>query len=102
MLIDPEDFKSFITIKLGLAPESIRHCMSRLKIINEWFKGRELNKGNVEIFFLELKNKGRNNNTLNTYCFAFRHLVSYCKDRELPSDFFDGFKAFKKNKPEKF
>ncbi len=100
MKIDKQDFKSFITIKLGLAPESIRHCLSRLGIINEWFKDKDLTKENVELFFLELKNKGRNNNTLNTYQFAFRQMVLYCKDRGFPNDFFDGFKSFKKVKPD--
>lgn len=100
MQIDREDFKTFITIKLGLAPESIRHCMSRFGIISKWFADKELTKENVELFFLELKNSGRNNNTLNTYQFAFRQLVLYCKDRNLPSEFFDGFKSFKKVKPD--
>ncbi len=38
------------------------------------------------------------NNSLNTYSFALRHLVEYCKDRGLPYDFFDGFRSFKKTK----
>lgn len=100
MQINEQDFKSFITVKLGLSPLSIRHCMSRVHIINEWFVDRELSKQNVEEFFMSLKQRNLNNNSLNTYCFAFRHLVSYHKDRGLPSDFFDGFKAFKKNKPD--
>lgn len=98
MQIDKQDFESFITVKLGLAPESIRHCMCRLGIINEWFKDKELSKENVEKFFLELKDKGRNNNTLNTYQFVFRQMVLYCKDRGMSYDFFDGFKSFKKVK----
>lgn len=100
MQINEADFKSFITIKLGLAPQSIRHCMCRIGIISDWFADKELTKENVEIFFLQLKEKRRNNNTLNTYQFAFRQLVLYCKDRGLPSDFFDGFKSFKKVKPD--
>lgn len=100
MQINEQDFKSFITAKLGLAPESIRHCMSRIRIINEWFQDKELTKTNVELFFLHLKEKGRNNNTLNTYQFAFRQLVLYRKDRGMPFDFFDGFRSFKKVKPD--
>ncbi len=100
MFIDETDFKSFISVKLGLAPESIKHCLNRLRIINDWFRNREMTKQSVEEFFMELKKKGLNNNTLNTYGFAFRHLVSYCKDRGLPFDFFDGFKSFKKVKPD--
>lgn len=100
MKINEEDFRSYITIKLGLSPLSIRHCISRFRIISLWFANRELTKQNVEEFFMELKAKGRNNNTLNTYCFVFRHLASYCQDRGLPFNFFDGFKSFKKVKPE--
>src|SRR5258706_1932778 len=100
MEINQEDFKSFITIKLGLADESIRHCMIRLRIINKWFSEKPLTKANVELFFLELKEKGLKNNTLNTYQFVFRQLILYCKDRGLLYDFFDGFKSFKKLKPD--
>jgi site-specific recombinase XerD len=98
MLINEEDFKSFISIKRGLAEQSVRHCMIRIRVINEWFQNKELTKQNVEKFFFGLKEQGRKNNTLNTYRFVFRHLVDYCKDRNLPSDFFDGFKSYKKTK----
>ena len=102
MQIDKEDFYSFITIKEGLDASSVRHCMSRLGIFNQWLERTEflLNKECIEKFFTELKNKGLKNNSLNTYRFLFRHLVSYCKDRGLVSDFFDGFKSFKKLKPD--
>jgi len=98
MQIDEVDFKSFISIKLGLSEGSIRHCMIRLKIINGWFVDKELTKENIEQFLLSLKEKGLKNNSLNTYRFVFRHIASFCKDRGLPSDFFDGFRAFKKTK----
>lgn len=66
-----------------------------------WFTDKELTKQNVEKFFMFLKlEKKLKNNSLNTYSFAFRHLVEYCKDRGLPYDFFDGFKSFKKEKPD--
>ncbi len=98
MQINEADFKSFISIKLGLSEGSIKNCMIRLRIINEWFTDKDLSKENVEQFLLELKTRGLKNNSLNTYQFAFRHIASFCKDRGLPSDFFDGFKAFKKTK----
>src|SRR3989338_3261637 len=98
MQIDEKDFLSFITVKQSLAPETIRHCMSRFRIIRAWFADKELTKENVEIFLLELKQSGLRNNSLNTYNFALRHLRDYCKDRGLPYDFFDGFKSFKKNR----
>lgn len=100
MQINEKDFHSFVTIKLGLAPLSIHQCMSRLGIFNKWFTANELNKENVELFFMFLKEKGLKNNSLNTYRFLLRHLVEYCKDRNLPSDFFNGFKSFKKTKPD--
>jgi integrase/recombinase XerD len=102
MQIDSEDFYSFITIKEGLEASSVRHCMGRLGIFNQWLEqsSLSLDKDCVEKFFTELKNKGLTNNSLNTYRFLFRHLVSYYKDRGLPHDFFDGFKSFKKLKPD--
>ena len=99
MTINEQDFISFISVKQNLDKQSIRHCAIRVRVINRWFVDKELTKENVEKFFYELKvEKGRKNNTLNTYRFVFRHLVAYCKDRGLPSDFFDGFKSYKKGK----
>lgn len=75
--------------------------MSRFKIISQWFRDKPLTNSNIEEFFLYLKNtKHLENSSLNTYHFAFHHIVAYCKDRKLPSDFFDGFKSFKKKKPD--
>lgn len=100
MTINEKDFLSFITIKRNLAFQSIRHCIIRIRLINEWFKDKELTKENVEKYFLELKEKGLKNNTLNTYYFVFRQLKEYCLDRGLPSEFLDGFQSFKKTKPD--
>jgi len=98
MHIDERDFQSFITIKKNLAKLSVKHCMIRLRVINGYFIDKELNKENVEKFFLSLKEQGLKNNSLNTYRFVFLQLVDYCKDRGLPYDFLDGFKSFKKEK----
>ena len=99
MQINEQDFHSFISVKLGLAPLSIRHCMSRFGLIMSWFRDKDLTKENVERFFMYPKEeKHLKNNSLNTYQFAFRHLVAYCKDRGLSYGFFDGFKSFKKTK----
>src|SRR5258706_11306109 len=100
MQINEQDFLSFITIKQNLAEQSIRHCMIRLRVINRWFTDKELTKENVELFFLEYKEKGRKNSSLNTYYFLFRQLRDYSKDRGHPTAFLDGFKSFKKNKPD--
>lgn len=98
MKINEADFHSFVSIKQGLATQSIRHCDIRIGVINRWFIDKELTKENVEKFFFELKARGRKNNTLNSYYFVFRQLKEYCQDRELSSDFFNGFKSFKKIK----
>jgi integrase len=101
MTIDEKDFISFITIKQNLSEQSVRHCAIRIRVINEWFVDKDLTKENVEKYFLELKmDKGLKNNTLNTYYFVFRQLKAYCLDRSLPADFLDGFKSFKKTKPD--
>lgn len=101
MIIDEKDFISFISVKQNLDKESVRHCTIRIRVINRWFVDKELTKENVEKFFYELKEeKGRKNNTLNTYRFVFRHLVDYCKDRGFPATFFDGFKSYTKGKPD--
>ena len=98
MTIEEKDFQSFITIKQNLAAESIRHCLIRFRVIEKWFGDKELTKENVEKFFLEYKEMGRKNNSLNTYYFVFRQLREYCKDRSMPAGFLDGFKSFKKTK----
>lgn len=102
MQINEKDFENFITIKEGLEKGSVRTCLSRIGVFKEWLQasGKDLTINSIEDFFVWLKNKGRGNNTLNTYHFMFRHLVSYCRDRGLPSDFFNGFKSFKKVKPD--
>jgi len=100
MKINETDFLSFITIKKSLATQSIRHCRIRFRVINRWLGERELTKQLVEEFFMEYRNKGRGNNSLNTYYFVFRQLKDYCIDRGLPSSFLDGFSSFKKTKPD--
>lgn len=100
MQIIEKDFLSFISVKQGLSKQSIRHCTIRFRVITEWFQDKELSKENVEAYFLELKSRGLKNNSLNTYYFVFRQLRDYCRDRELPYNFLDGFKSFKKTKPD--
>src|SRR5690242_16995655 len=100
MQIDEKDFLSFITVKKGLSTQSIRHCRIRIRKINEFLLTNDLIKERIELFFLELKDKGLKNNTLNTYYFVLRQLRDYCSDRGLPSNFLDGFKSFKKGKPD--
>ncbi len=49
---------------------------------------------------MELKAKGLKNNSLNTYHTTFSQIRNYCLDRGLPADFYSGFKAYKKTKPD--
>ncbi len=100
MIIDEKDFISFISIKQNLAKSSIDNCIIRVRVINRWFSDKELTKENIEKFFLDLKDRGKKNNTLNTYYFVFRQLLEYYRDRGLKVDFLDGFKSFKKTKPD--
>ena len=100
MQINEKDFISFITIKQNLAKQSIRHCKTRVRLINDWFLDKELTKENVERYFMVLRERGLGNNTLNTYYFVFQQVKAYCKDRGLSHDFLDGFKSFKKTKPD--
>lgn len=100
MTINEKDFLSFLTIKQNLAPQSIRHCLIRIRKINQFFIDKELTKENVEKFFLELKQKGLKNNSLNTYYFVFRQLKQYSIDRGLPNNFLEGFSSFRKTKPD--
>jgi integrase/recombinase XerD len=100
MQVDEANFHSFVSIKQGLATQSIRHCDIRIRVINRWFIDKELTKENIEKFFFELKERGLKNNSLNSYRFVFRQLKEYCSDRGLPSDFLNGFKSFKKTKPD--
>lgn len=100
MIVEENDFISFVSIKQNLAKSSIRNCVIRIRVINRWFAGKDLTKENVEKFFLELKEQGKKNNTLNTYRFVFMQLSAYYKDRDIAADFFDGFVSFKKTKPD--
>ncbi len=97
-MINEKDFISYLTIKQGAAFQTVRHCTIRLRVINRWLlsENTTLSKESVEKFFFELKAKGLSNASLNTYYLCFRYLVFYCKDRNLPDDFLDGFKSFRK------
>ena len=99
--MDELDFIRYITIKKSLAANSVRLCKVRFNIINNWLKenNKELNKDSVEEFFFSLKQRGLNNNTLNTYFFTLRYIQDYIKDRGSDNNFFESFTAFTKVKP---
>jgi integrase/recombinase XerD len=96
------DFLSYVTVKKGLAENSIKHCRIRVGIFYKWLdeNSKDINKQSVEEFVLYLKDVKRlRNNSLNTYLFALRMLRDYSKDRGFSYDFLDGFQSFKKDKP---
>ncbi len=99
--MNEQDFIRYITIKKSLASNSIRLCKIRFNIINKWLieNNKELNKDSVEEFFFYLKQKGLNNNSLNTYFFTLRYISDYLKDRGKENNFFESFSAFTKVKP---
>ncbi len=99
--MNEQDFIRYITIKKSLAVNSVRLCKIRFNIVNNWLKenNKELNKDSVEEFFFYLKEKGLNNNTLNTYFFTLRYIQDYIKDRGSDNNFFESFSAFTKVKP---
>lgn len=99
MQINEQDFLDFLTVKQGLADNSVRLCRMRIGVINGWFGDKELTKENVEKFFLWKKEQGLKNSSLSSYRFVFRQLKEYRIDRGLSSGFLDGFKPFKKIKP---
>lgn len=97
---DERDFLSFLITKSSLDKSSVKSCRNNVNRLIRWLNGRELTKQVLEEYFIFLIESGKKNNTLNNYMFALRHLKNYCKDRGFNSDFFDGFKNFKKNQPE--
>lgn len=99
--MDLNDFIRYITIKKNLSDNSVRMCRIRFTIINNWLKenNKELNKDSIEEFFFSLKQRGLNNNTLNTYFFVLRYIQDYIKDRGSDNNFFESFTAFTKVKP---
>ncbi len=99
--MNEQDFIRYITIKKSLSSNSVRLCKIRFNIINNWLieNNKELNKDSAEEFFFYLKQKGLNNNSLNTYFFTFRYIQDYLKDRGIDNNFFESFTAFTKVKP---
>lgn len=75
---------SFLTITLGLSQNSVRHVLSRWRIFLSWLKGRTPTCELAVAFLYELKNIGRNNNTLNTYIFSLRMVDKFFTDQQLP------------------
>ena len=99
--LDKEDFLSFLVTKESLDTGSIKTCRNTTNRLFVWLDGDELTKQSLEKYFLFLKEEKKlENNTLNNYLFAFRHLRNYCIDRNFDSTFFEGFKSFKKNQPD--
>lgn len=80
-VVDNKDFKQFLTVRAGLSANSIRHTLSRVKLFYRWLGRQPLTSEKVEAYLYSLKEQGRNNNTINTYVFAFRQLEAYLRHR---------------------
>lgn len=100
-MIIESDFISYITVKKALSEQSIRHCKSRLKVINRWLSlnNKELNNQTVEELFYWLRiDKHLAGNSLNTYVFCLRYIEDYLKDRGHETALLDGIKRFPKQR----
>lgn len=100
--INKEDFVSFITVKKRLSKNSIRHAVHRFNVFAKWLRtnNKKLNRQTVEEFISYLLTERKlKNNSVNTYVFFLGQLNSYCKDRKIMEDFFEGFKSFPKTRP---
>lgn len=97
---DEEDFLSFISTKQSLDKSSIKVCKTRLGVFVAWLNHREIDKRAIEDFLQYLEEKGLKHNSINSYIFFLRHLKEYLKDRDLPYNFLEGIKSYKKNQPE--
>lgn len=101
MDINLEDFVSFLTIKKGLSKNSLKLCRIRARLVFNWLKENKklLSKSSLEEYFMYLKGRGLNNNSINTYVFTLRYIQEYYLDRGINNNFFDGFRSFPKVKP---
>lgn len=74
------DFNRYLSVNRKLGANSIRHYISRYKLICCEFQKKELNKENVEKYFLKLKDSGLANNSLNTYSQTINHIYNFLKE----------------------
>lgn len=97
-MMDEQDFISFISIKLGVTGQTIRHCLIRLRVIKRYLSENdcELTKQSVERFFYKKRSDGLSNAGLNTYLLCFRYLQAYLLDRGSKTIFLENFKSFPK------
>ncbi len=96
---DEKDFVAYMTYK-GLAPQSIRHYKLNIRVVNNWFNGKEFSKELIEQFFLERINTGIKQNTLKGYVGALRKLKEYLDDRGFDSKFLNYLPNYEKEKPQ--
>lgn len=81
---DYSGLPSFLTISLALSKNSVRHVLCRWRLFNLWLDDRTPTSDLAVAYLYELKCRGLNNNTLNTYVFSLRMLDKYFTDRQLP------------------
>jgi len=90
---------SFLTIRLALSKNSIRHVLSRVHIYEAWLDGQIPAPELAEKFLFELQ-PDHNNNTLNTYIFSFRCYDKFLTAHKLPgAGFSERLNSLPKYKP---
>ena len=99
MTINISDLVQFLTVKKGLAFNSVRQVKIRVILFDNYLTDHKLALSNeaVEQFLMLKRSEGLKNNTLNTYVFAFRFLQFYFDDREIKIDLIKNIKSFPKN-----
>lgn len=96
-----DDIIQFLTVKRRLAPNTIRLILSRAKVFSQRFSHLSVRftKVNVETFIFELKEKGLDNDSINSYIFMFQHMYAYFKDRgRLLENFIEGIENLPKTR----
>ncbi len=87
--MDTEDFKMYLSIKVGLSDNTTKAYIEKLKHFLDYLQETPITAHSIEKF---LYSKKECPNTINIYIYLFRHLEAYFKDRGTPKDLSSGFK----------
>lgn len=75
-----DDLQRFVAARRGLSKNSVRHVVSRYRVLCDFLQGREITPELIEEFIYE-KMQSCGNNTVITYNFALRHIEAWLIDR---------------------
>ena len=95
------EFERYLTVTKTLSQNSIRLIKSKHTSLFFFLKQNKLklDKLSIEKFIFDLKKRGLNNNSLNSYIFAIRNLDDFYKSRGAEHGFSYEIKSFKKFQP---